>query len=66
MELMVPRAEELLMFEDDALCGAHFSGGHSPIERQRDRLQPELALAIAGVDVDVRGLVAPVRVEVES
>ena len=54
------------MFKNESFDLSHFYGRDVDAPRKHYRVEPELAFTITGIDVDVRGLVALVGIEMES
>jgi hypothetical protein len=54
------------MFKNESFDLSHFYGGDVDAPRKHYRVQPELAFTIAGIDVDVRGFLTLVGIEMES
>jgi hypothetical protein len=54
------------MFENEALDLSEVLGFNSAVCGENDRgLEPELAISVRGADVNVRGFIALIAVEVE-
>lgn len=54
------------MFKNESFDLPHFYGCNVDAPREHYRVEPKFAFTIAGIDVDVRGFITLVGIEVES
>jgi len=63
---MIPLDKKLPVFKNQTLDLPEILGGNATIPSESYRLQPKLALAVRGPNVDVGGLARLIRVKVKS
>jgi hypothetical protein len=65
MMLMILLQQEIEMLEDEPLHLSDDVWLDAPVPRQADGIEPELALAVGGADVDVRRFRTLIGIKVE-